>query len=594
MSNKKTKATETPQQPKSSYDGILAKMSSMAEQYAFLGASSMLSAFSRAAAGMPNQPQIQNRRIKAISSLPADYTKEQIGEFLRNPYGNEIGLRQTSQVLKWTAYPYYKIIRTYQDIPSYRHYVKPLYIDGAAAKSKEFMREAILLDKVNKRLNPSQCAHRITGEAVTQGKAIYTLRAEVDKVHNRANYAFMQQLPQDWCEIIGYNSVSGYTVSFDMMYFLEPGTDWTQFGDLFAPYIDDFNRIFQEPSKDKKAKTGYVYCQRRGGRGNKNRIYPSQINFGGEGNPRIWEQNGRWMYYVSLPIDKVWVYEIDDTTPAVISPLSGLMLTYAQQSDYEAAQLSLLLNPLIKIFTGEIPYFADNGTQKEDGYRLSNNGRMLFETLFQLMMSQNNTGGTAFFSAPVANIKSHDFSESANANDISESFNRYGMEKAGLSALIPAMADVKASQVAVAQKLEAQYTSCIYRQFERMMNAFYASLNLKYDFEFVMFGDIFSDEKTRDALNKELATGDITAFMKLAALDGESWIDKLSALRVMGASGIMELLQVPQTAYTQSAKDQDANKGEAGRPTSDIDGADTTEAGDALEKSKDVNGEAVD
>ena len=43
------------------------------------------------------------------------------------------------------------------------------------------------------------------------------------------------------------------------------------------------------------------------------------------------------------------------------------MLTYAQQSDFENAQLALLLSPLIKILTGEIPYFSESNSRAEDG-----------------------------------------------------------------------------------------------------------------------------------------------------------------------------------------------------------------------------------
>ena len=548
-----------------SYGSLLARMNNIIVAYGGnLSADSMASAFARAGLGLANMPQLQNRRVKAISSLPADFTKEEIGAFLRAPYGNERALRQTSEILKWTAYPYYKITKAYQDIPTYRYYAKPLYIDAEKAKSEGFIREARLIDKLNKALRPDVQAHRIAGQAITEGKVFYILRTSTDKIHNKVNYAFMQQLPQDWCTIIGFNNISGYTISFNMMYFMQIGTDVTQFGDLFEPYLDDFGRMFTEPENaGRRGKFVYASVPCKNG---KIPFYPHNVNRNAAGNPKVFMQNGTWAYYVSLPIDRVWTFEIDDTTSAVIPPLAGLMLTYAQQSDYEAAQLSLLLNPLIKIFTGEMPYYSDDGSKTDDAYRLSLGGRAMFEQFFNTLMLMNNTGGSAFYMAPVENIKSHDFAESANANNISSSFNKYGMAKAGLSGVIPVDDDVKAGQAELSAKLESRYSEQIYRGFERMMNYLYSSLNLTCEWDFHMFGSIYTDDETRKNAQAAIANGDISAHYILAALDGQSITDKISMMNVVKESGILDMLIPPVTSYTMKQEQNGGLPPQAGRP----------------------------
>lgn len=566
---------------KITYEQVAQRFDALAAEYSSsLSYTSMYNALYRAGLGFANQPQIQNQRVKGISSLPVDYTKEDIGEFLRQPYGNEKALRQTSEVLRWTAYPYFKITKTYQDIPTYRYYVKPEYLADSDAENKEYLREATLIDKLNKELRPDVWGHKITGQAVTQGKVFYITRTSVDKVHNKVNYAFMQQLPQDWCQIIGFNNISGYTVSFDLMYFLQPGTDYTQFGDLFEPYMDDFNGLFSQDNGRAGQKYVYASCPTVNCGDRKLNFYPDNLNIEGEGNPRVFKQNGRWFYYVSLPVDRVWTFEIDDTTPVVASPLSGLDLTYSQQADYEAAQLSLLLNPLIKILTGEIPY-NDSQTQKQDDYKLSLGGRMLFQAYFDDLMRSHNTGGISFFAAPVDNIKSHDFAESANANEISESFLRYGTEKAGLSALLPTTDDVKAGQVAYSALLESRYSAVpIYNQMMRMMDYLYRSLNLKYTFRFYMFGSVYTEKDIRAAAEKSLATGDLTQMYILAALDDMSLLEKLSMSRAVKGMGILDYLIPPQTSYTQSASSKNGNS-EGGRPSKsvgDVMSGDGTEA----------------
>lgn len=547
-------APQTQNEP-STLRKVAARYNELISNYgSLLGVQGLYGAFGRAAGSYADYPQVQNQRVKSISSLPAEYTKDDIGEFLQNPYASERPLRQTAQTLRWTAYPFFKIIKSYQDIATYRYYAKPLYLKGEEAQTKEFWREAELVDKFNKEISPETIAHKIAGQCGTAGKVFYLLRYSLDKSHNKVNYAFLQQLPQDWCEIIGYNNISGYTVSFDLMYFLQIGTDYTQFGDLFAPYMDDFNSIFEEP-KSGGSVGKVVYCS-----GKAITYYPNKIKRNAEGQPRAFEQNGRFMYYVSLPVEKVWTFEIDDATSAVASPFAGLLLTYAQQSDFENAQLSLILNPLIKIFTGEVPTRNPDVAQQDDCTLISMGAIAMYQQMFADLMTENNTGGTAFFGAPFENIKSHDFSESANANDISSSFNRYGMEKAGLSGLIPVESDVKAGQAELSAKLESRFVEPIYRQFEKMMNYAYKAAGLKYSWGFRMFGSIYKEADARKNAETDLANGDYSAYFILAALDGQSVFDKLSMMKAVKSSGMLEILLPPPTSYTQTGDS------EVGRP----------------------------
>ena len=555
-------------------DIIAKRFNDLASRYSdVVSAQGFASVFTRQGFGLANQPQIQNQRVKAISSLPVDYEKNEVAEFLRDPYNHEKELRQTSEILRWTNYPYYKIIKTYADIPTDRYYAIPKYLTGETAKTKDFERELVLIDKLNKCMRPEQLLHRIRGNALLQGKAVVYPRYEVDKSHNKCLYAFAQELPIDWCYIIGRNNISGWTVSFNMMYFLQPGTSADQYGDLFAPYLDAFNRMFTEEKTKPARGEKYVYASRnafnvKAKNGKTLRFYPENLDPTAVGEPQVFQQNGTWAYYVSLPIDKVWVYEIDDTTPAIIPPLAGMMLTYAQQADFEEIQKTLYTNPLIKIFTGTIPYFQDDGTRAEDTYKLSDGGRLMFQVLFDELMARNNTAGTAFFSAPVEDIKSHDFNESVNANDISTTFNLYAGTKVGLAALIPVDKDIKSGQVEVAKQIEARYaTSVIYPQFERMMTHIYNTLKLKYEWELKMLGTIFTEKELREKAEEEIAWGDATALFVLAALDGVSVVDKMSMLRAVDGIGFMDLLKVPETMYTQSGKEpKDPSKSEGGRP----------------------------
>lgn len=552
----KSKATEK----KSSYSDLLAKFNSIMSSYAGLPTEAVYNAFGRAWA---NMAPLQNERVKAIGSLPADYSKTDLGEFLRSPQTSERPLRQVAEGLKWSVYSFYKLQKSYADILTYRHYAIPEYVTADELKSDTFKREYKLVNKIQKSFDIKSVGHKVAGEALANGKVFYVPRFRVDKSHNKVDFAFMQRLPQNWTIIEGFNNISGYTLSFNLMYFYQLGTDYRQFGDLFEPFMADFNAwVTADTQTAFKTKRKYVYASRN--------------NAEFESETKAFMQNGRWMYWVSLPIDRVWTFEIDDTTPIVASPFAGLMQTFAQQADYEAAQLSLILNPLIKIFTGEIPYYKSSEAKEDDGYRLSIGGRALFEALFDNLMAKTNTAGVGFYTAPVENIKSHDFSESANANQISQSFLNYGMAKTGTQGIIPVTDRPTQGVAEISAKLEARFAQCIYGTLEKMLNYIIGSLNLQYDFRVHIFGDIYSEDMARSNALKQIDKGDITGWLILCALDDISLLDKVALGEVVKNSGLLELLQPPQLSYTQSSKSQ---------PKSDTGGAPTKDTG-AVEQTK--------
>lgn len=547
-------AKKTSQAKQSSWKAAFQRFNSILGQFAGLPMESLYGAFGRAMNYWNNLPSVQNSRVKALSPLPCDYTKQELNEFLVNPQSSEYPLQQVSEGLRWTNYSFNKTVRSYADMLQFHSLILPQHATADEIKSDEFKREYRLVEKVVKSLAPKQTGRKLATQAGYQGKVFYVPRYSVDKSHNKCNYLFMQQLPtgRDWAKIIGLNNISDWTVSFNLMYFMQPGTDYRQFGDLFEPFMTDFNKwVTKEERKAFKGK--FVYASRN------NAEFESEV--------KAWQQNGRWFYYVSLPIDRVWTFEIDSSTAITVSPFAGLMQTYAQQADYEAAQLSLIMNPLIKIFTGEIPYTKADSATEEDGFRLSVEMRAVFEAFWNQMMAANQTSGTAFYTAPVENIRSHDYPEAAGANDISKKFLEYGMAKSGIQALVPITDRPTEEAVKASEKLEPQFAQNIYRCFEKMLNYILnEQLNLTYSWRVQIFGDIYSDEQVRANCLKLIDKGSTYAYLILCALDDISLTEMVSMTHLVDASGLLDKLSVPPTAFTQTTRSQ---------PKSDTGGAPT-------------------
>lgn len=527
-----------------SYADIFKKFNALSEKYGNLSSDKLISAFSTVTGVRyeRNNPYIQNRRVKQIASLPQNYTKDKVGEMLVNPDNNELPLRQVEHALEVTAYPLFHLRKVYQDLLTYHSYTAPEFTTDGESKDKEFWREWKLIEKFRKALFPMAEAHRIVGQCCQEGKVFYYPRYRVDKAHNKVDHAFMQQLPSDWTKIVGFNNKSKYTLAFNLFYFMQPGTDYRQFGNLFEPYVHDFFSVMPPPKGVGKT---VVFASN---------ATPDLQKFREKGDlpgdPEVYYQNGRWFYWVTLPMDKVFTFEIDDVATNVISPFTGLFLSMIQLAQYEQVQLELIQNPLISILTGEIPYREDKTADTSDPYKLSPTGRQYFETLWYQMLAANNTSGIGFFLAPAEDLTLHQLAEAPSAMNISGEGYSYTMAKAGMSGVIPTTGDPKAGVATISLQIECRFAQTVYRCFERMMEVLFENIGLKYDWRFRMFGDIATDKQTLESVRSEMTLGLSQSTLIYNALYDRSIFDDLSVSAAIIDSGLFKLRRPLQTSYS--------------------------------------------
>ena len=534
----------------SSFPEIFAAMRSMAEEYNTMPMDALISAFSSAFGRGYNyaghDPYTQNRRVKAISTRPANYTKNQIADMVQNPEGNEQPLRAVERSLEYTAYPLFHTRMVYANLLTYHSYVAPTLTDKADAKKDDFWREWKLLEKLRKKLNPKDTCHQLAGLALKEGKVFIHPRIRVDKAHNKIDYAFLQQMPSDFVKIVGFNNVSKYTVAFNLMYFMLPGTDPRQFGDLFLPYLDDFYDAVVVPE----------------GLGKKVVYAALDLKKVAERNdPRVeaYYQSGRWCYWVTLPVDEVFPFEIDDTDRNVLPVFIGLFIDFIQLAQMEQIQLELLQNPLVSLLHGEIPYWDDRSAGGDDQYKLSNAGMMLFEALWYQMLQANNTSGIGLYMAPLQNMKLESLSEAPNAMDIVNKGYQDISSQAGLSALIPSTSDARAGAVQVSFLIESQFAKCVYFCYERMMTALINRLNMTYEWEFHMFGSLPEDQEMQQQLKEEMTLGILPATIQYNALRDRSLLDDIAWSDAVNESKIMDKRLPLITSYN-------AKQSESGLP----------------------------
>ena len=533
-----------------SYSTLARGMMGLTQEFADIPVEDAYKAFVNAGgyASMLREPYVQNRRVKAYNTLPVDVTKDQLVEMIQKPNDNEEGLRGVSTTLASTTKTYDLILQTYQDILTYDWYIHPTYTPNKVNIDTQ-KRDLFLAEKIARSIDPKKKGHEIVGKCIQYGKAFYTPRISVDKSHNKVNYAFLQQLPEDWCKIIGYNNGPGkYTVAFDLMYFCEPGTDWRQFGDLFEPYIQIFGEVVEEKGR-------YIYNSNKGFRVNPDKF--TKLNASKTiGNPKWYVSGNTYYYWVNLPADKVITFEISDRTDAVVPPNTGLMVSMLSIPNYEAAQMEIVLNPLTSIMTGEIPVYETKGIPNADPVTISPSQRELFERFWYNMLNKNNTSGIGLYAAPFKNMKLQTISDTVSNTDIATTAVSDQIQKSGLAALIPSTNDPKVGVAQLSAMINAAYPKIVYRTFEAMMNNILESLDLKTALRFEMFGDIFSRSEELESARTGMTLGILNDTLKYDAMNGLTILDDMAISDFVHGVGILDK-RIPLVS-TYSAKQSES------------------------------------
>lgn len=550
-----------------SYNYIAQRMFDIVDKYGNVSPDVAFTAFSRAG-GNANMmsllfPPIQNHRIKEINTLPKDVSKDKLSEMVSNPDENEKSLRAVSTALASNTKTYDLIMQTYQDIMTYDWYIYPTYVQNAPDFATQ-LRDYSLCEQIVRAADIKAEAHKAVGLATQYGKVFYTFRLSVDKSHNKVNYAFLQQLPTDFCKIVGFNNGAGkYTVAFNLMYFARQGTDWRQFGDLFKPYMSDFEEVAELRGK-------YAYMSKDG-----DRVVINTAKFNSLKENKILAGNPEWLmtgtqceYWVTLEANDVFVFETNDRSVNVVPSTTGLMVSMTQIPNFESAQMEIILNPLTSVMTGEIPVYDTKVVTQEDPIVVSPSTRKLFESLWYQMLNANNTSGIGLFAAPFKNMKLQTVSDTIAATDIASNSVADQIQKAGLASLIPTTNDPKVGVAEISAKINSQFARPIYWAFERLFNYVFETLNLKQPMRFAMFGNIFDRNDELEEARTGMTLGLGIATFKYNALMGHTFLDDTAITGFINDSGIIDKRKPLESTYGRSLNTSYGTR-ESGRPEED-------------------------
>ena len=481
-------------------------------------------------------PFLQNQRVKNIYTQAKEFGKADISSFLANPGNSEKPLRALSWANSSSQQIYYNILRRSCDIPLYNYYVIPDLLDSDAMyKKDEFKNEDAFVHNWLETFNIKNTFKTIALEVKREGKSSYLLRNKVTGTGKgkTTNFCSLQKMPTDWVKITG-KGMLGYTISFNMMYFMNMANSPVFFGEFIEAAWADMltNGIVTQNLNEAGVLSNYSFDPENiwitDDDGNMKEY--SFLYQGKEYKPvieSISTKDGRnkkvqsYLFWLQLPYDICYTFGSDNSHPWMAPDTMGLMLKMQELTDY--CQLAGLIasTPLTAVLTGEIEPIA----QPRAGKNESVFAPEVIQGMQDKFNSITSTNVEAFL-WPAKNIKLQQLSTDVNSSEIISSATANFLESAGEGGLTIATDKPNVAQITVAKQLAASQQNYVTLQFEHVINFILQhKIGLKYRWKIHIWGDIFNIDNDKGWLKEIVANGNVALLPKLMSAEGISMRD---------------------------------------------------------------------
>jgi hypothetical protein len=473
-----------------------------------------------------SSPYVQNQRAKRVSSQPFTKDRANIEQALAKPNENEQSLREVSSSL-FSIYPLLKLNNMYADILTYRNYFYSKYTNSKDIKSKEYKQERKMLSKWVDLLQPKRTFQQIVLKVQREGKVAYYLRDSKVENSKDFDYVYLQDIPSDYFKIIGWNTASKFTVSFNFTYFWQMGTSPMQFPPIFKKYYDELNGLV----KDK----------------NNPVVNPNKLPADAE----MYYQDNKWFYWHTLPMDECFVFSQDESQIYQIPNSIGLFLQAKDLQDYSYLQQELLQLPLSGVVMGTLPMTKDsNGTISTDNYAMGTEAFSFFTNMFNEVAPK----GTQLFLTPAQDYKFFKFDDNVvnNSSIVTNALQQFN-SIAGVGGLNSTTDKPNVAQVKTQQVLESAYVEKMYEQFKNCINTWWENkLKLKFEWRFKIKGSRFIDENDFSKVEKGLTTGQNYLLPEYLSYFDLTIDDIQSIQEEVAESKVYDKLQVLQSAFNSN------------------------------------------
>lgn len=436
-------------------------------KYADMGFNSLSNAWQKGWSQL-NDPFLQNYRIKQILASSSKITAEELGDALADPENSELQLTQVSMGLYYKNFVYNFLIKLNRDTPMYKWYATPQYIDAEDMNTEKFKKESQKVDKIMKSFKPALTLKTVSTQVALEGKSSYLYR--ISHNENDVNFFVLQKLNTDMVKLTGFGSKQQFIASFNMIIFLQPAYDVSQ----YPPYIQ---KVWEDMNSN-----GIIYEDKKTGAKMFNPESPKIPK------DHTVEWNGKYyMYWVKLPQELCYTFYSDGAHPNAFPDTIGLFNDLNDLDDYRWLQANLLSKGVNSVLTAEVPLVRD-GKAGSDATIISPDTILGYTDFFQ----QNISGNIMPFFAPFSSYTLHTLENQPESLDIIYDRTRDLIATSGNASLLPITDKPSIASVKAAESIQASKNDYLTKQFEQFLNnVINSEFGLKNKWKITLWGDIF-------------------------------------------------------------------------------------------------------
>lgn len=463
-------------------------------------------------------PFLQNQRIKNIYTHAKTYSKQNISAFLEDPGNHERELRGLGWANSSAQQIYYTMLRRSADIPVYNYFLVPeLFDQDSTYGGNKFKAESRLVEDWLELFNIPNTFKTMAMEVKREGKSSYLLRNKFigEGTNKKPGFCTLQKMPTEWVKITGKSQL-GFTISFNMLYFLNIANNPSDFGEFMVEaWSDMVNKgvvVIDNKSNirtfDVDAAKSYTFSYG----GNQ---YTTSIEVLSKG------KQSNYLFWLRMPFDICYTFGSDNSHPWVAPDTMGLMLKLQELTDYGQLAGLIASTPLTAVLTGEIETIPNP--------RAGKNESVYAPEVLEGYMTQFNQATSTNVEAwlwPAKNIKLQQLSADVNSSDILSEATQNFVETAGEGGLTIVTDKPNVAQVNVAKQLAASQQRYVTLQFENVMNYILQhKLGFEFKWKICIWGDIFNLENDKKYLKEIVANGNMALLPKLMSAEGISMRD---------------------------------------------------------------------
>ena len=469
-------------------------------------------------------PQILNEALKNVNMEIAGVPFDELKNMVMQPKYYEHGLRDVSFNLYTKVQLYRNMIELWSSILTFDCEPIPYTKDGKPITMEDMNSAAYKKDlALVKRFFDSFNIKREFGKVLwnmcmydTYYTSIRTDESEGSKK------IWLQEMPADY-SIIDAQAYMGYLYSFDVSYFITPGSNI----DAYSP---KFKKVFRQALEMTKNNTSYQ--------------------------PNYPNRHGRWVYWTPLLPNEAWVFKFHDQFAGSVPPLLGLMIDCAKLEKYKALEDAKAELEVYKVIVATVPRLTNNrGGNRTDNFAISAEQVRQFVEMIKSSLKN----GVDFKAAPLEDFKMFDFSPNSSDEDLLSTaitnINTMGNSTSAMSLT----GTINIASANLFKSIHGARMSKLYRQFEDFCAYQINQRTNRYKFKFNFLGTIWDKEDRIKQSNEDMHNGLILP--SIFSSRGIQLTDATTSINMMYNLGMPDLLKPIQMSSTMPQ-----TQNETGRP----------------------------